>query len=546
MFPHTPRYVNILFGAYDSDFPMPRGRIAECLPWEILKSIYDQAEEFPEIDNEEISAKLFASRPLPRPEEEEELASIDMPSECHFWPEVPLEKHQRNLFLLSMTHVCRNWRIQLIGLKRLWCEIAFSTETMQTYGIRLATHFLARVRDHNTPLHIYAGLPFSFEENPSVRALLLKLRDQTHRWERFYYWGRVQPYRSYLDLPAPRLRYFSDNHDLCHLHTPQTRQFFEGHTPVLRSLVTSTIGKWQQASLADLRVLDLWDCTQEPSMKSLLNVLHCTPRLEEINITSPNLFLDCPPDEVTDLLCLKNLKINNPDFYMIIGHLIIPNVQVVHLFSKSIRGADGSQIGHAFRVTHPFVGLTRMRNQLPMFSQQIQIASVDIDDALSRSKFVITLTTGMGTVLSVELEYARGLDIGYLQRSVSALAEMPFLFSSTLSLVANSALVNYDNPIFLLNAIENLVVEGDGYSKIVTALSHHPGQPQLLPNLRFLCLADCWLEEGVITAIQTLLRSRNNLMIVLDPQARDLVFRLLHHSCVIEGVFISPKTTSTP
>lgn len=526
-----------------------RGRITEHLPSEILESICDYSEEFPEHGGEasEASDRNFASNPVPQPEYEADLASIDMPSDCHSWPEFSLKKHQKNLFILSMTHVCRSWRLRLIGLKRPWREIAFSAEIIPR-GIRMATHFLARLKDDDTNLHIYAGLPFCDIIDPSVEALLSKLRDQTHRWEKFFYWGRLGPYRPYLNLPAPRLRYFSDNHDLCHLYSGQIYPFFAEHTPVLQSLVTSALGSWQPTSLTDLQKLDLWDCAPGLSIRSLLDMLHHTPQLVEINIVSPNFpLLDYSSNEVVNLPRLKNLKVQNPDFYAIIGHLVIPNVQLVHLYCPSACGSNASQTGRAFQTPHPFVGLAQMTNQLPMFGQPIHVASIDASCS-SGPMVTIVISVERGASLRIDLEWTGRrntyLDMGYIQRSISALAEMPFLSPSSLHITASHALVDDKNPLFQLDAIETLVVEGGWSSRVITILSIHSGQLQLLPRLRYLCFANDELDEKMIMTIPNFLRSRRNLVIVSDPENRINLFQLLNHVCVIEGDFVSLKTIS--
>lgn len=521
-----------------------RGRITECLPSEILELICDHSEELPENKEAgEVSDRCFASNPVPQPEYEADLASIDMPSNCHSWPEVPSKKHNKNLFILSMTHVCRSWRLRLIGLKRLWREIAFSAE-MNQIGIRLATHFLARLKDDDTNLHIYAGLPFGDIVDPSVEALLSKLRDQTHRWEKFFYWGRLGPYRSYLDLPAPRLRYFSDNHDLSHLYSGQTHPFFAEHTPVLQSLATSILGSWQPANLTGLQKLDLWDCAPGLSIRSLLNVLRHTSQLVEVNIVSPNLpLLDCPPDQVVNLPHLKNLKVQNPDFYTIINHLVIPDVQLVHLYSSSVCRGNALQAGRAFQIAHPFVGLAQMVNQLPMLGQPIRAVSINTS---SGSRFIITISTKKDAILRVDLEWTGGFDnhsrMRYIQRSISALVEMTFLSPSFLHITAGRALVDDNNPLLRLDAIENLVVEGEGCSRVITVLGVRSGRPKLLPRLRYLFLIEDELDEKTIMAIPDFLRSRGNLVIALDPENRNNLFQLLNHVCVIKGEFFPSKT----
>ena len=307
-----------------------RGHITENLSWEILELICDSSDNItPEYEEAFRVARdrRFASNPVPRPEEEAERASYDVPAECHMeLSEVPFKKHKKNMFVLSMAHVCRTWRTRLIGLKRIWREISFDIET-QPASARLATLFLTMVEDDDTSLNIYAGFTFGNRPHPALKFLLPKLREQTHRWENFLYWGRLEPYRSYLDLPAPRLQIFSDNPDLSHLYSGQTTQLFAGHSPILRSLATSALGNWQPATLTRLETLHMWDCNTTASIMSLLSVLRCTPQLEEINIISPNSPLnDCPPDEVVGLLHLRDLKLRNPDFYSIINHLTIPNV----------------------------------------------------------------------------------------------------------------------------------------------------------------------------------------------------------------------------
>ena len=152
-----------------------RGHITERLPWEILESICDHCEEEVVVDEEEIlkeeSDRYFASHPVPQPQYEADLATIGLPSDCHARSRIPLAKYEKNRFVFSMSHVCRSWRLHLIESKRLWRDIAFSTDT-RPIGVRLATFFLARVADSEIPLHIYAGLPFGDVENPAIGALL--------------------------------------------------------------------------------------------------------------------------------------------------------------------------------------------------------------------------------------------------------------------------------------------------------------------------------------------------------------------------------------
>lgn len=524
-----------------------RGHITERLPWEVLGSICDHFEEEPEVDEEvskEVADRCFVSSPVPRPEAEAELAFLEVPSISHPWPEIPAIKHKKNLLVLSMTHVCRSWRLHLVGLKRLWHEIAFSADLIPV-GIPLAMFFLTRVADDDVPLHIYAGLPFGDVFNPAIGLLLSKLRENTHRWERFSYWGRLGPYRFYLDLPAPGLRHFSDNKDLCHLYfgqtTQQTTQLFSGHVPALQSLTTSTLGSWQAANLSKIRALDLWDCAPRLCMRTLLNVLRSTPQLEEISIASPNLPLDCPPDVVVNLSYLQVLKVHNPDFYRIVNHFVIPNAEVVDLYSSANHGL---QVGPTFQAAHLFSGFALMANPPPMFGQQISLSSIDVVSTLSGLRFITTIGTVRGGILRVDLEWAGGSDVrawpDYIQASMSALAGMPFLSSSSIRITVHPGLIDYDNTLFHLEAIENLVVEDERFTTVLHILGD---QPPPLPKLRYLFFPKGKLEQKEVEEIAGFLQFRKDLMIVLGGENRHLI-QCLSDVCTIEGEFLIGKSLS--
>jgi hypothetical protein len=520
-----------------------RGHITERIPWEILESICEHSEEV--FEDEEIikegSDRYFGSYPVPEPEYEASLTTFNLASDYYAWPDTPRTKHQKNLFILSMSHVCQSWRLRLVGLKRLWREIAFSTEAKST-GIRLATFFLARVTDDDIPLHIYAGLPFG-HLNPPIGALLSKLREKTDRWEKFFYWGRLGPYSSYLDLPAPRLRHFSGHNDISHIILGQTTQFFAGHAPTLQSLVTSALGNWQPASLTNLRTLDLWDCAPELSIKSLLSALRSTPQLEKVNLVSPNPpVLDCPPDEVVNLPHLKNLNIRNPDFYTIVGHFIIPNARTVELYSSSNRGADGLKAGRPFQTTHPFVGFAAMANPPPMFGRPIMFLCLEVQPTESGLRFTVTTVAEGGPSLCVGLEWTGGFGVhrrsDYIRNSMSALAKMPFLPPSFAYIVAPPRLIDYSNPLFLLDTIGCLIF-GDGRpTTILRILSSRSGRSPLLPRLLYLIFPEEELDRKTIKKIPGFLRFRKDLIIVLSITNRNYT-QALSRVCIVEGEFVS-------
>ena len=268
-------------------------------------------------------------------------------------------------------------------------------------------------------------------------------------------------------------------------------------------------------------------------------MLRCAQQLEEINIVSPNPpLLDCPSDEVVDLSHLRFLKVQNPDFYAIIKHLAIPNAKIVHLYGSSNRGADGLQVGRAFQIAHPFVGLASMANPLPMFGQPVLLSSLDVEPTLSGLRFTTAIVTESGAVLSIDLEWTGGFGVharlDYIRTSISALAEMPFLSPSFLRITTRPRLIDYNNPLFRLDAVEYLVVEGERFTTILRTLSSCQGRPPLLPKLHCLYFPNDELDRKEIKEIPKFLRYRKNLIIALGDENRDLV-QDLSRVCIIKG-----------
>ena len=519
------------------------GSVIEKLPWEILESICDSSDDIdPEYEElaRQVADRHFSSHPVPQAGHEAGLASTNTPSESNTWTVIPLKKLQKNKLILSMTHVCQSWRVNLIGLKRLWRDIAFTATTTPS-GVHLATLFLTRVQDSAIPLCIYAGFPFGNLPDPTIVTLLTRLRQHTHRWETFVYCGRLNPYRPYLDLPAQQLQYFSDHHDLSHLYLGQTAQLFAGHTPILRSLVTSSLRSWRSTALTNLRALDLWDCNAGLSIKSLIDVLRCAPQLEEISIVSPNSPLhNSPAIEAVDLSNLKALKVKNPDFCAIIGHLSVPNVRTTTVSSVCGRGTPGVQVGPVFEALHPFVGLTSMRLPLPMLSRPVVLASLAVDYTPSGFAFSISIATEKSTALHVDLEWVGGVSVygqvGYIQRSMSALAEMHFLSGALLQITvpAHGFSINFNNPLFRLKTIERLTIEGEKIPTLLRVLAGGPGQR--LPNLKFLAIPqEEGLSEKTIRSIPKFLRLRKNLVMAFSIENHGNLVRQLNRVCVVEG-----------
>ena len=430
----------------------------------------------------------------------------------------------------------------MVGLKRIWREIAFDIEFRPT-SVHLAAFFLTLIKDHDIPIQIYARFTYGDLSDPTLRCLLSNLREQTHRWETFLYWGRLGPYRSYLDLPAPALQEFSDDHDLSHLYSGQTTQLFAGHAPVLQSLVTLALGGWRSVTLTHLKTLDLWDCNTRLSMVSLLNFLRRTPQLEEINIVSPNPPVhDCTPGEVVSLLRLKDIRVQNPDFYSIVGHLAIPNVRAVAVYSIYTRGASGLQVGPAFQSPHPFVGFASI--EAPLLGQAIIVTSFDVRAGSSNFTLAVSFVTEKKTSVCVSLEWAGVYIDGwmeYIKRSITTLARMGFRSGATLHVRTEGCTIDY-SPLLRLGAFEYFSVDCQDLSKLLKALSYC--QAPLLPNLKSLFALEGDLDNETINSLLKFLQSRRNLAVVFDSDAYMDLVRTLGDCCIIGSRFNSLEMIS--
>ena len=276
------------------------------------------------------------------------------------------------------------------------------------------------------------------------------------------------------------------------------------------------------------------------------------PRLEEMIIVSPNPPLhDCPSGEVVSLPDLKVLKVKNPDFYTIIGLLSVPNVQIVTVSSAYDRHAPGLPVRPTFEASHPFVGLVSITPQLPMFGQPIALASLVVEHTSSGFMFTVSIVTEGNTALYVDLEWLGGVRIdsqtGYIQRSISALSEMRFLSGAFLQITVPTYgfLIDYTNPLFYLEAIEHLTVEGERLRTLLEVLGS--GRMQRFPNLKLLSVPEeDDLADKDVQLIPRFLRLRRNLVMAFSTDNRRNLARLAGHVCVIEGESLESNTVLHP
>ena len=435
-----------------------------------------------------------------------------------------------------MSQVCRGWRQRLLSVGRFWRVIAFDT-SREPASIRLATLFLNKIKHNDVLIHVYAGLPLNNVVDPAIASLLSSLRERTSRWDRFLYWGSLGQYRRYLDLPAPRLQFFSDNRDLSHLYHGRRCQLFAGHTPILRCLVTSTLGEWVPTTSASLRVLHLRVCEAGFSIGSLLDVFRYATQLEEFKFASPtDLSHDCMACETVDLPRLKTIKLFSAHFRTILAHLRIPGVRSLAVSGVFLSGtAYGFEVAPAYYAPLPLTGFP----SVSMLDQPIRFIHFStIQRSPMRFFFTIELRTEDEASIVINLTWTEAQQIDqwkvYFERSISALAGKQVAPCTILSIVAQFP---FDfTPLLLLPAVRVFAFAGD-FRTLLETLTFHGGEKNtpLLPNLRCLFAYEEILTEETALLIPKCLRARKDLIIVLNAVNRTRLIGVLGTGYVVRG-----------
>lgn len=164
--------------------------------------------------------------------------------------------------------------------------------------------------------------------------------------------------------------------------------------------------------------------------------------------------------------------------------------------------------------------------------------------------FVIMITTVEGILLRVDVEWIGGFGVhsqgGYIRSSMSALAELSLNSPSVLSLTVRPYLISYNSPLFRLDSIGCLLIEGERTITVMNALAKNPVQPLLLPKLQYLVFSKVELNDKELLWILKLLRFRKDLVVVLEPDHMIHIQYLmpLRNACVIEGGFVSLNVSS--
>ena len=141
-------------------------------------------------------------------------------------------KHKKNLDIIALSTVCKSWHQHITGSKILFRDIAFDIsceESIVTAGV-----FLKVLEGTQIPVNVYAHLGENTSD-PMIMKLLALLRPHIEHMVRFNYCGNMNAYRSYFNIPAPNLLYFSDCFDMYPGRGPP---LFCGQTPRLRALTT--------------------------------------------------------------------------------------------------------------------------------------------------------------------------------------------------------------------------------------------------------------------------------------------------------------------
>lgn len=327
-------------------------------------------------------------------------------------PIIALQMYLKNRDIRAVSHVCKNWMLHTTTFMCLWRNIAF--DVAEPKSIRLAASFLSLVEGEDVPLRIYAGFGHSNLPDPELVKLLSDLRRNTGRWSVFEYQGSLGEYSSYLDLPAPNLRYFSDHGD----SSRNTRQIFAGHAPSLRHLFTWSTRDWDSTIFSNLTEFHFGrpGCGPSPSLNSLLDLFRNAPGLETLRLKWIGSFIyDCATDATVSLPCLRTLEAHNTDFDDLAEHISTPNVQEMTFMADT-------PTHPSFQAPHALTGLS----SISILDRSIYEVTVVIAHTIEGGTFRIHLMAHGGSSFDVCLIWDTGIIRhwkSYVTETLSVLAE---------------------------------------------------------------------------------------------------------------------------
>ena len=402
-------------------------------------------------------------------------------------------KHKKNLDIIALSTVCKSWHQYITSSKILFRDIAFDIsceESIATAGV-----FLKALEGTQIPVNVYAHLGENTSD-PMIMKLLTRLRPHIEHMVRFNYRGNMNAYRSYFDIPAPNLLYFSDCFDTYPGRGPP---LFCGQTPRLRALTTVSQNDkivWTASALSDLTVLDL-----APSrlglvlpLRSLLELLQGSPRLEILKFPCFGLSIGCD-EHLQDVLLshLHTLNLDHSEFHTIVKYLRMPSVRKISFLGYSYAPGDAGAISPTFEAPHLFAGLPLF----PVFGHPVKGVYVETTLEGEDKVFKLRLTADGGFVLDVQMGWILDTVIlfdDYVTRSIVELMKIMTLGPRAHVELHHTHMVPSDTPIYQqflqVDNIDRLTIRGRIAMDVLSDLTVRPTSPRLLPRLRLLEIVD--------------------------------------------------------
>ena len=326
--------------------------------------------------------------------------------------------------------------------------------------------------------------------------LFTRLRPHAQHIVHFEYDGDMARYRSYLDLPAPNLLFFSDNFDTYPGSGPP---LFCGQMPRLRALTTLSPASqivWMTSTLSDLTILNLGFLDMEPHIPlgSFLDLLRESPRLESVSVQRfvPGINHN---EHLQDVFLprLHTLNLIHNEFHAIVKHLRIPNVRKLYYCGES-HPTPGVGVNSTFEAQHLFAGLPLF----PIFKRPIErVLLKTAGNGRASADLHLHLVADGGFALRILLFWilnAVPLFDDYVKRSIARLTGMVTLAPQARVELFHEYLVPSDVPVYqpflLVTGIDRLVIRGGFATDVLSKLTARTGSQYLLPRLRFLTIAD--------------------------------------------------------
>jgi hypothetical protein len=422
--------------------------------------------------------------------------------------------YEMNGTILALSGVCRSWHYHITNCKSLFHNIAFdvsSDDSIVTSGV-----FLGMLKGTEVPINVYARLGQSFDPDPMISRLFVQLRSHIPRIAHFEYDGDMARYRSYLDAPAPNLRFFSDNFDT---YPGSGLPLFRGQMPRVQFLTTLSMAPqalWTTLKLSNLTTLNLGflGADLRVPLSSFLNLLRGSPRLGSLHVQHfvPTIHPTKDPGEVF-LPCLRRLSLYHNDLHTILKHLRVPALRKVFFVGES-HSVSNEKLNPTLEAPHLFAGLPL----LPIFEKPIESVLLKTTGNRRTSlDLLLRLIADGGFEFQVSLYCILDsipLFDGYVKRSVLELVRMMTLAPRAQVELFHAHLTPSDEPIYLpflsTTNIDQLTIRGGFVVEVLRRLTLHTGVHHLLPRLRFLNIADQVPfsgEEGR-TALLSCLESR--------------------------------------